>query len=315
MNEFYISKYRDFGKILEDTLKYSIKNWKPLLMLYLVFAMPFYVLTLGVSSFYIPALNRTISANLEDLSDIPFEFSAVSLLVGLGSMLSIVAYSLAIYSFMKYEERRQSGATAEENWWRGTTDWIKQQSWTYIVVNLAYAGIFILSMILVLALTAFAPFIGIFFWPIWIVLLLYSSVIFQMSLPAAVDLPGGSLADIIRKAFELVKGRWWYTFGIIIVLGLIRGVINAVLSIPFMAAGLGQAFSTEDPAALEALTNGWYLWLSNAFSVFFYAIVVVGVCFHYYSLMEQKEGTSLRARVAQFDEEEDDSDFSNEGTY
>ncbi len=47
---------------------------------------------------------------------------------------------------------------------------------------------------------------------------------------------GGSVFGSISRSFKLIKGKWWSTFGLVIVMGIVVGLMQLVFSIPTFIA-------------------------------------------------------------------------------
>jgi hypothetical protein len=70
----------------------------------------------------------------------------------------------------------------------------------------------------------------------------YVGILLSLSGPAFV-LEGGSIRDALRRSRELIKGAWWRTFGITLLIGLIATVCRFIILIPFVAIAAGAGGS------------------------------------------------------------------------
>ena len=58
----------------------------------------------------------------------------------------------------------------------------------------------------------------------------------------------------LRRSFQLVRGRWWMTFGTLLAVVLLAGVVSALVQAPFTAAASALGGTDEaGPAGVEAL--------------------------------------------------------------
>ncbi|MFP3990509.1 hypothetical protein U9R90_24210 [Streptomyces sp. E11-3] len=73
--------------------------------------------------------------------------------------------------------------------------------------------------------------------------------------PAAVVFEGQGPAGALRRSAELVRGAWWRTLGIQLLVMIIAGTIGYVISIPFTYGGMFSAMAMipHDPAASEVV--------------------------------------------------------------
>lgn len=91
-------------------------------------------------------------------------------------------------------------------------------------------GLLLLSLVvfLLIVLGAIGLLVGAF----------YVAVLLSLAGPAYV-LEGGSIRDALRRSRELIKGAWWRTFGITLLIGLIATVCRFIILIPFLAVAAG----------------------------------------------------------------------------
>lgn len=87
--------------------------------------------------------------------------------------------------------------------------------------------------------TVLAGVVGI---PLAIVLIVYVYVVFALA-PAAVVLERQRVWAALRRSRALVRGAWWRTFWILLLVNIIAGFISAFLSMPFMFGSMIAAFA------------------------------------------------------------------------
>ncbi len=99
----------------------------------------------------------------------------------------------------------------------------------------------------------------------------------------AEDLNGSSA---LRRSYELVRGRWWATFGVLIIAFIINTVVDQIVAIPF---AIGSFFSADSVVGftLSAVANI----ISDVITTPFVAAVFVLV---YFDLRVRKEGFDLQ---------------------
>jgi cellulose synthase/poly-beta-1,6-N-acetylglucosamine synthase-like glycosyltransferase len=105
------------------------------------------------------------------------------------------------------------------------------------------------------------------------------------------------LSVAFRRSFYLIKGKWWSTFGLYVVISFVTGIINYLFIIPFYALMMGKMllhwqFDTEllSVAAMSIYALGW---------VFTAVLPLVAMLFQYFNLVERREGVGLRQLIGQ----------------
>lgn len=115
-----------------------------------------------------------------------------------------------------------------------------------------------------------------------------------------------SITGAISRSFKLVKGRWWVTFGTLLVVVIVIGLISLVVQIPnyiyMFSKGLAVANDTDvsgggfDPvAAIISL-------ISTAASYLLYVIMIIAGGLIYFDLDEIKGNTGLLGKIEKLGE-------------
>lgn len=112
------------------------------------------------------------------------------------------------------------------------------------------------------------------------------------------DLPGRTA---LSRSRTLVKGSWWRVAGYLLVVGLLVGILQAILSIPFgilSFAGLAMNPSGAQDTFLLVNQAG-----SAVTSAILAPLSVIGSTLLYYDLRVRREGLDLWARAEALTEE------------
>lgn len=117
-----------------------------------------------------------------------------------------------------------------------------------------------------------------------------------------------SFSESFKRSLNLVKSKWWFTFGIFIVTGIIIYILSILLSIPAMALGFKTMFyNLKQPTdAGMNFSVGFHI-LNSVTSVItqlFSIILIVMTAFLYYSYVEEKEKPSLLEKIDQINDNE-----------
>jgi hypothetical protein len=125
-------------------------------------------------------------------------------------------------------------------------------------------------------------------------LIVYLAVVLSLFFPV-LWLEDNSLVDTLSRCFQLIKGHWWATFGLIAVVGIIQTTIAVVFVLPQYAVMFGKMLRVPglDSDLLGVLAQCIYA----AGLIFTYAIPLLAMSFQYFNLAEQKEGIGLRLLV------------------
>ena len=114
-----------------------------------------------------------------------------------------------------------------------------------------------------------------------------------------------SMGDSFTRSFSLITDKWWSTFVLLLVTGLISGFMGYMFAIPQVIFTFLITFNSvsENPTALPL----WYevgLILSSMFymigATFLRAIPILAIMFQYFNLVERKEAAGLMAKLDTF---------------
>lgn len=131
-------------------------------------------------------------------------------------------------------------------------------------------------------------------------------VAFQFSYPLHA-FERADFGECIGRAFSLVWGRWWMTFGLLFVLVGMSLLINAAIDIPgWLITGFGSLSGMdwmEDPDGAGHRMQ-WFFTLfaliGNVSALLLMPFVLVPMCYHVLSTLEKKEAPGLLREVEEF---------------
>lgn len=160
------------------------------------------------------------------------------------------------------------------------------------------------SVLLLMFLTTFVTIIGTAF---FILPGIYLGVALSLALPILLFEEVG-VGTAFSKSFQLIKGKWWSTFGLIIVSTFIAGMASYVFAIPFYAFFIGSMFTvaeTQNPEAVFNIFSSWYFVVGMSImmigSYLTYIIPILALAFQYFNLSERVEGRGLRNIIDEFE--------------
>lgn len=109
-----------------------------------------------------------------------------------------------------------------------------------------------------------------------------------------------SFGDALKRCIELVKGHWWSTLGLLIIISIIQSILPGMVQVvgtallAFAATLVGASSGLDIPM----LTYGW-LAISQLTSLLMYTLVLLALAFQYFHLVELKEGRGAYALLDQ----------------
>ena len=247
-----------------------------------------------------------------------------TLISSLGAMIFLLLASVALISvvyeyMMLYEKNDEGIVTVDEVFQKVKSSFMSVLGTLFLFVLLAI-GIYIPLLIPTVIFSGISS-SGFFFFIVF--LLFFFGVMYFFV--------GSSLVFIIRayekigfgralgRSFTLIKGKWWSTFGLLLVIGLIQGVVSSIFIIPYYVNTFLATMHTIDTGELAQPSQSTLI--INQVSLFFYfiltyalyALPLVGLAFQYFNLREMKEARGLIDKIDSFDDLSTDS--TNEEHY
>jgi len=252
------------GEILDVSIKICLAHWRTLLKAVLVVVVPVQIVSTiltadyTVSSFdFSTSSTKTTEETLDELNQYLGGLAISSLLQLLAVLLATAACFRAIAQAYLGE----------------TTDWRS---------SLSFALHLAPSLLLLTVLYVLGVLLGTVFFiapGIW----LYVAWAFAMPALLVEGLRG---RKALGRSFQLVKGRWWRTFGVIVVGFILAGIISTVVQGAFL---IGIVVGADNDALVLVLTTIAGI-VGLAVSTPFQAALLTVV---YFDLRVRKEGFDL----------------------
>jgi len=282
-NFIEFKKERDLGAIITDTSKFIRENWKEYFLTVLKIVGPVLLIALTVLILYM----FTMSDLFKDLDNVDanpggFLSKIFSWFFGL-MFVYILLYTLlsmaSLYFIKSYINNfgkpnfNEVKANIYKNIWK-------------------FLGLGFLITLVTVAGAIFCYLPGIY---LGTVLSLATSImVFEEK----------SIGDTFSQAFTLIKGQWWNTFGVLLVVWILLMILGQAFSIPafiYQMVKMGTMMQNEDPTAVfEIFKDPIYLIL-NIFSYLFqfilYSIPLISTVFVYFDLNEQKNYTGTFEKI------------------
>ena len=262
-------KVRDFGALLGVTFDYIKQNIKLLFKSNLLIGSPFILLAGVFMGIYQSSIfNFRVQPEIEQFA-IPFLFSMFFM------MLSYLVIIIVTYSHLILYKNSEAGNFDIDDVWQN----VKRNFWMILFTGIGYS---ILS------------FIGFVFLIVpGIYLSIALSIIFIVRLEERLK-----FFEAVSRCVKIVSGNWWFTFGIIIVVGMIQGFLGFILYVPNYIVTIFLAFAGVDSNTGDL---GRVLYIISSiiatFGVLLYSISTIAIAFQYYNLVERKEAPGLVQQI------------------
>ena len=276
-----LRRARDFGQVIADAFTFMKGNWKPLLGAMLRIAMlPLVVLVALAGAIAIVGLTQGRDG--------------AALIGGLGILTFALLFPVMIYTAVMIEAVTHEYLRAYgrgEHHVLDTRELRRRchgQFWSYL-------GIWFLATLATLigALMCYIP-------GIWI------NTSFALAMIAHGEERLGATGSL-ERSYKLVNKKWWATFGLVLVLGMIAGMLAMVVIVPFYITAMvvmvmGAVGGGSEPPILMFVFLGIGYLLMILVSFLAIPLVRTGTGLWYFSLVEQTEGAGLRERILGFEQ-------------
>jgi hypothetical protein len=262
-------KVRDFGGLLNVTFDYIKKNFKVLFKSNLLISSPAIILAGVFMGLYQSSMfNFTDYPDLQ-LIGIPF------LLAIFFMIISYLIITVVTYSHLMIYKQTEEGIFDIEAVWR----MVKKNFFKILFTGIGYTIAVGLGFIFLII-----P--GVY-------LSVALSFIFIVRLEE-----GLSFFDAINRCTKLVSGNWWFTFGLIIVVGIIQGFIQYILYVPNYIVMFFVTFTGINSES-SSLSRTLYIISSiiSSLGYLFSVISTIAIAFQYYNLVERKEAPGLLQQI------------------
>lgn len=268
---------RDLGAIITDAFGFIRTEWKSLFTCIFKITWPFLVISLFALALYFYSFSNI----LDNLSSNSFESNPFAMFSGSNFLLIFLLMfaATATYTLMQIATTLYIKSFIENKGQIVYDDIVRQTKTKFWPI----LGFVIISFILITIGTLFCLIPGIY---------LYVPLTLGIAIMTFED---KTVSETISHCFTLVKNKWFETFGILLVVMILIGILGYVFSIPsliYSIVKIATSISKEDPSAVKGIfSDPIYL----ALSIFSYVgrflmtvISVVAIVLIYFDLNEQK---------------------------
>jgi MFS family permease len=299
---------RDFGDKINVTFQYVTQNFRSLGLSLLYIVGPI-ALVAGIASGIMQSnlFDLAKSSGNADSGSDPMAafrmmqnvFSPAFALAGLFSLLAVLVVSLATYAHMKVYGRKtaQRMETSQEPVPISVAEvWEEMQ--THIGQGIVVS---VLSSIVTVVATLFFVLPGI-----------YVGIVFSLAM-AVVVFEGTDFSQTWNRCLTLIRDKWWSTFGLLIVMGIISGLVGLIFTLP---AGI---ISLLIGSKLLPDVSGFWVVVGNVLATvggtLLRSLIYIALGFQYTNLVERQEGRGLLSAIDSIGTNPTQSRPSDEETY
>ena len=308
--EFY--KKRPFSDKLNATFVFIRENAKPFFKAQLLVAGPILLLmTILVNQFSFDFMS--LGLNPEGFA--PDDFFRIFKLYGVVLVSGLITGAVmpaVTYSYMNKYQTIEPFYISNVDITKGLSYRVLQLIGLNILVFLILGGTaFVFALAIGFSATA-SVFLVFVFGLLLFVVVIYLAITMSLSTSILIFEQSNPLDAVIRS-FKLITGKWWSTFGLVVIVGIIAGLISQLFGLPRLIFFGVQAFTSiqdgGDITTFVEMTAGQQA-LNVLFSVFetfgsiiSNSIIFIAIAFQYFNLVERKESKGLMSQIESIDQE------------
>ena len=285
-----LRKVRDFSAKMNATFEFIRLNFLPLLKSIVYLAGPLIILA-GIAAGYYQkyAFNfAEIFGQEYPLSeDFLLSFGALLLFSTLATVMAVTVVNIYVKLYLEKED----GAIEVGEVWSGVKE-------NYFKVLAASILVFLITTVATLFLIIPGIYVGVVF------SLVFTVVIIENISPL----------EALGRCFKLIKEKWWSTFGLIIVTGIIRGVLAFIFAVPMSVLAFLNIYHAssaegfyEQPVWYETLLILASI-VATAGEMVLYSIPLLALIFQYFNLVERNEAAGLMQQIETMEEADKSKD-------
>ena len=275
MERINLSVERSFSEVITATFNFLKQEIRPFLAGFAVLVLPIIVLIVlafnGVLTNSLFLSEEEMMVNPALIASMYMNMMWVGLLSGLLSFWSelfVLAY-LRVYR-NHYLAGNQEMITLKEVWQMMLDKLLRFWGWSIIFGLIIFVGLM------------FCIIPGIYFG----IALIFGTYYVVMK-----DV---SVGDAFSASWNLIKGNWWMTFGLVVVLGLLIAVVSFIFELPSFILGVGTGISGELPNTYLLIAVVLFAYIGK---FLLNMVLYLGLGMQFFSLQEREEHTTLLGKI------------------
>ncbi|QKG53463.1 hypothetical protein [Hymenobacter sp. BRD67] len=299
---------RDFGAKISASFEFIGEHWRSLGKCLVYFVLPFTLLMgVGLGLFNNGIYNmsgRTLAAQRAHVP-LPhpaspydmFNFSGLGLAF-VGGILAFMLLSGSLYAYLRVRLRLPATepVTTAQVWaeLRARLGRIVLGFLLLLVIGLVGWGILLSGVVGGMSSIASGPGMTSLVFLLLMLASIYVYIVFALYFPV-LWFEDRSVVASVGRCFQLIRGQWWSTFGLLLVALFLQSMLTIVFAIPQYAVMFGKMLQLP---GLNSDILGLVATCFYALGIMFtYVLPLLVLAFQYFHLAEQKEGVGLRLLV------------------
>jgi hypothetical protein len=306
---------RDFSKKMNTSFEFVRQNFKPLAKSIIVISGPPVIIASVIMGSFVGDFMDLATLNLQggDSSHYFNQIGSLSFWLEILLMISFFMISgvttiASINNYMILYEEKQSNKIEVSEVWTKVRETFPMYLGTMflftIVIMLAYV-IMLIPVFLLAAISPWLIFFGVIFFMVAAVYVTISlSLVFFVR-----NYEKAGFTTSLFRSFNLVKGKWWSTFGLIMILyTIVAFVSNFIFMIPYYAVMIPMMLHNVGEPSVAQSGGSMAIFITIFFAIFYlvqmvmYTFPNVGIAFQYFNLVEMKEARGLMQSIDTFDQ-------------
>ncbi|MCA0229093.1 hypothetical protein [Runella limosa] len=261
---------RDFGQKINATFDFVVQNFKPLAISLLYIAGPLSLVGgffMGSYQSGILEMQKSVLESGSSSFDGIYQMVGTVFLLSFFLILANIISSLVIGAYFLEYEAGNRNITPEIVWNR-----LKGYIGKALIFN------FVMGIAVVAGIVFFLlP--GIY---LGVTLSLMTMILMRENL---------DLGDTFRRCFYLIKDKWWSTFGLLFVMGIVSSIIGYAFQIPTLILTIMSSLQVKLANTEVLMTISGVIGTVGGGLV--RSLVLIAIVFQYYNLVERREGSGI----------------------
>jgi hypothetical protein len=303
---------RDFGATVNAVFAFLRAHWKPFAKAVVYIMAPVLLLGAVGAGFYFRGVfsafgMRNGVPTPDGIFGIYSQMLPTVAFVGTIVTIAVALLYAVVGGYVRLVVDGDGSAIQVDDVWRE----VRGTFFRIVGTDLVLLIIFVIPFALLIAITSLAVTVGgtgaVLLLPLLMIIVgvavIYFAVVQTIVVPMRLEEDIGTLAAIGR-AFRLMKGRWWFTFGIMLVMYIIVAIGSSVFEAPTYAIGFSSVLHGDDPSPVLMMVTGAIAFMG---SYLLNSIVVLTTFVQYYNLVEHSEGVGMASRINEIGAPAEDS--------
>jgi hypothetical protein len=308
-----LEQERDFGDKINASFTFVSQNFKTIFLSVLYFAGPLSMIG-GIANGIVQSNNLAFvsAGSTKPRGTNPGEIFANSfgdsfthlltlnyLIAVIFLILASVTVAITVFAIMMEYKENPESLTIERVWERMKTIFLPVLG-SYGVTILIFIMIVIAFVGIIGALISgvggiFGGFLSGMIGIVGFIIVFYFFVIYSLS-PAIVAYEGIGAWEALGRAKFLIKDKWWSTFGLIMIIGIINSFVAMIFGAPAMIVTfmkvlkVGGGISGNVPLIVTTV-------ISTVGQVLVSSLTYIAISFQYFNLVEKREGNALKMLI------------------